>query len=286
MALFAGGTHPESPLGLPTTTARWTRKQLALVNSRSDCAGLDWQLSFCDRTAKNATTTVPIVVTSVSDPARPAAKRHRDLRNAPLSSDPIRLQLAARTPAGSKTKIDALYNPSRFDSASQKSKLDSKASVLGLPAPLNYQPVDPNGSTQDAQIDKGIPTLGQQQFPSGDRHRRSGVQQSHWSDRQNVRRRAENPAGHLPMARVRGCRWPRQSYGHSLTLAYKLAGTYVGTHRLGAQPPSKSCRSCRWIVFELVINLKKPPKPSTITVPPTPARPRHRCYRVSNATVP
>ena len=103
--------------------------------------------------AKNATTTKSIVVTSVSDPTRPAANV-AGICARTTQHDPDRLQLLLELLPGA-TKIGALYNPSRFDTTSQRAALDSKASLLGM-KPLNYQPVDPNGSTQDAQIDNAF----------------------------------------------------------------------------------------------------------------------------------
>jgi len=213
--------------------------------------------------AKNATTTKSIVVTSVSDPTRPAANV-AGICARTTQHDPDRLQLLLELLPGA-TKIGALYNPSRFDTTSQRAALDSKASLLGM-KPLNYQPVDPNGSTQDAQIDNAFGYWKSNDYkaviitadPLFNNHMDRIVKTSGGALRTipaiyQWREFAE--AGGL------------MSYGPSLTLAYKLAGTFVGRIVSGETTvdnlPLLPLDSC-----ELVINLRTA-KDLNITVPPT-----------------
>jgi len=213
--------------------------------------------------ATKATSQAPIIVTSVSNSARPAPNV-AGICVRTTEGDPDRLELLLQLLPG-RTKIGALYDPSRPDAPIQKALLDSRASLLGID-PLDWQPVDPNGTSQEAQIDDAFQNWGSNieavivtADPLFNNHIDRIVKTSGGALRTipaiyQWREFAE--AGGLI------------SYGPDLTLAYKLAGTYVGrivsndttVDKLPLLPLS---------AFELVINLRtaktlKIPVPSTL----------------------
>jgi ABC-type uncharacterized transport system substrate-binding protein len=213
--------------------------------------------------AKNATTTTPIIVTSISDTARPAANV-AGICARTTELDPTRLQLLLELLPG-RTKIGALYDPSRFDVATQQAKLDSKASVLGI-GPLSYQPVDPNGSTQEAQIDAAFQNWATNNYqaaivtadPVFNNHIDKIVKTSGGNPR---------PLPAIYQWREFAVAGGLISYGPSLTLAYKLAGTYVGRLVSGDTTIDK-LPLLPLDSFELVINLRTA-KALQIDVPST-----------------
>jgi putative ABC transport system substrate-binding protein len=212
--------------------------------------------------AMGATTQTPIIVTSVSNSSRPAANV-AGICVRTTQSDADRLQLLLELLPG-RTKIGALYDPSRPDAATQRALLDSMASMLNVG--LNWQPVDPNGSSQDAQIDAAF-----QNWAGGNIQAAIITADPLFNNHID---RIVNTATHALRTIPAIYQWREFaeaggliSYGPDLTLAYKLAGTYVGrivsndttVDKLPLLPLSG---------FELVINLRTA-KTLNISVPST-----------------
>jgi putative ABC transport system substrate-binding protein len=210
-----------------------------------------------------ATTQTPIIVTSVSNSARPAANV-AGICVRTIQSDPDRLELLLQLLPGRK-KIGALYDPSRPEAQTQRALLDSRASFLNI-EPLDWKPVDPNGSSQEAQIDDAFQKWGT--------NIEAVIVTADPLFNNHIDRIVKTAGGALrtipaiyqwrEFAEAGGL----ISYGPDLTLAYKLAGTYVGrivsndttVDKLPLLPLSG---------FELVINLRtaqtlKIPVPSTL----------------------
>jgi putative ABC transport system substrate-binding protein len=213
--------------------------------------------------AKNATTMKPIIVTSVSDTARPAANV-AGICARTTELDPTRLQLLLELLPG-RTKIGALYDQSRYDLASQQAKLNSKASVLGIP-PLSYQPVDANGSTQDAQIDAAFQNWATNNY-------QAAIIMADPVFNNHIDRIVKTSGGALRTLPAI-YQWREFadaggliSYGPNLDLAYKLAGTYVGRLVSGDTTIDK-LPLLPLDSFELVINLRTA-KQLQIDVPST-----------------
>jgi ABC-type uncharacterized transport system substrate-binding protein len=199
--------------------------------------------------AMGATTQTPIIVTSVSNSARPAANV-AGICVRTTQSDPDRLQLLLQLLPG-RTKIGALYDPSRPDARTQRDLLDSMASILNVT--LNWQPVDPNGSSQEAQIDTAF-----QNWASNIQAAIITADPLFNNHIDRIVKTATHDLRTIPaiyqwreFAEAGGL----ISYGPDLTLAYKLAGTFVGrivsndttVDKLPLLPLSG---------FELVINLR------------------------------
>jgi putative ABC transport system substrate-binding protein len=212
--------------------------------------------------AMGATTQTPIIVTSVSNSSRPAANV-AGICVRTTQSDADRLQLLLELLPG-RTKIGALYDPSRPDAATQRALLDSMASMLNVG--LNWQPVDPNGSSQDAQIDAAF-----QNWAGGNIQAAiitaDPLFNNHIDRIVNTATHALRPIPAIYQWREFAEAGGLISYGPDLTLAYKLAGTYVGrivsndttVDKLPLLPLSG---------FELVINLRTA-KTLNISVPST-----------------
>jgi putative tryptophan/tyrosine transport system substrate-binding protein len=212
--------------------------------------------------AMRATTQTPIIVTSISNSARPAPNV-AGICVRTTQSDPDRLELLLQLLPG-RTKIGALYDPSRPDASDQKNLLDSRARVLGI-EPLDWQPVDPNGSSQEAQIDDAFRNWGS--------NIEAIIVTADPLFNNHIGRIVKTAGGALrtipaiyqwrEFAEAGGL----ISYGPDLTLAYKLAGTFVGrivsndttVDKLPLLPLSG---------FELVINLRTA-KTLNIPVPST-----------------
>jgi putative ABC transport system substrate-binding protein len=213
--------------------------------------------------AKNATSTTPIIVTSVSDTVRPAANV-AGICARTIELDSTRLQLLLELLPG-RTKIGALYDQSRYDLASQQAKLNSKASVLGIP-PLSYQPVDANGSTQDAQIDAAFQNWATNNY-------QAAIIMADPVFNNHIDRIVKTSGGALRTLPAI-YQWREFadaggliSYGPNLDLAYKLAGTYVGRLVSGDTTIDK-LPLLPLDSFELVINLRTA-KQLQIDVPST-----------------
>jgi putative ABC transport system substrate-binding protein len=178
--------------------------------------------------------------------------------------DPTRLQLLLELLPG-RTKIGALYDPSRFDVATQQAKLDSKAGLLGI-GPLSYQPVDPNGSTQDAQIDAAFQNWATNNY-------QAAIVTADPVFNNHIDRIVKTSGGALRTIpaiyqwREFAVAGGLISYGPNLTVAYKLAGTYVGRLVNGDTTIDK-LPLLPLDSFELVINLKTA-KQLQIDVPST-----------------
>jgi putative ABC transport system substrate-binding protein len=206
-----------------------------------------------------------IIVTSISNSTRPAANvAGICVRTTELDQD--RLKLLHELLPGA-TKVGVLYDSSRLDLAIQMARLDNMASVLGIQ--LNWQPVNADGSgTQDTQIDNAFQNWGN--------NIQAVIVAADPLFNNHIDRIVKTAGGNLrPLPAIYQWREFAEaggliSYGPNLTLAYKLAGTFVGRIASGdttvdALPllPLES--------YELVINLRtaKEHKPLPITVPPT-----------------
>lgn len=215
--------------------------------------------------AMGATVDKAIVVTSVSNPVRPAANV-AGICARTTEHDVDRLQKLLDLKPGAK-KIGVLYNPSRPDTHDQRARLDTKAGLLGID-PLNYQPVDPNGSSQESQIDSA--------FKYWEANTYEAVLVAADPLFNNHIDRIVRTSGGALRALPAIYQWREfaeagglMSYGPSLTLAYKLAGYFVGriasheTTEINKLPllPLDSC--------ELVINLRTAKELNNIYLPPT-----------------
>jgi putative ABC transport system substrate-binding protein len=181
-----------------------------------------------------------------------------------IELDSTRLQLLLELLPG-RTKIGALYDQSRYDLASQQAKLNSKASVLGIP-PLSYQPVDANGSTQDAQIDAAFQNWATNNY-------QAAIIMADPVFNNHIDRIVKTSGGALRTLPAI-YQWREFadaggliSYGPNLDLAYKLAGTYVGRLVSGDTTIDK-LPLLPLDSFELVINLRTA-KQLQIDVPST-----------------
>jgi putative tryptophan/tyrosine transport system substrate-binding protein len=208
--------------------------------------------------AKKATVTRPIIVTSVSDPIH-AAVNVAGVCARTTQYDPQRLKLLLQLLPG-RTKIGALYNPLRHDVESQQATLDSMALLLGIKpqhpgqSPLDWQPVNPNGNTQDTEIDDAFTHWTSNNYDAvivtADPLFNNHIDTILYSS-PNVLRKIPAIYQWHEFADAGGL----ISYGPSLTLAYKLAGTFAGQIDSGVntidQLPLLPLDSS-----ELVINLK------------------------------
>jgi putative ABC transport system substrate-binding protein len=194
----------------------------------------------------------PIIVTSISDSARPSATM-AGICARTSELDPKRLELLLECLPG-RRRVGALYNSARYNASDLRAKLNSKANVLGIPEP-NWQGVDPNGDTQETQIDDAFQFWTAAIVPY-----EAAVITADPLFNNHIDRVVANAAGQLrtipaiyqwrEFAEAGGL----MSYGPSLKLAYKLAGTFAGLVASGKktvdQLPLLPLES-----FELVINL-------------------------------
>jgi putative ABC transport system substrate-binding protein len=173
----------------------------------------------------------------------------------------VRLQLLCELVPG-VTKIGALRCDSRPDAAVQKTILDNKALALGV-GPLNYRSIDPNGTTQDADIERAF-----QEWKA------AGVKAVIVTADPLFNNHMDTIVGAAAQRKIPAVYQWREfadqgglmGYGPSLSLAYKIAGTFAGriAEELATieELPLLSLESC-----ELVINLKAA-KDLSLTVPP------------------
>lgn len=206
--------------------------------------------------AQNATSTKPIVFTSVSDPTRPAPNMTGICaRTTGLDVDRLNL-LHELMPA--EAQFGVLLNKLRFNKPVQIANLDGAAALLGLA--LDYREIDPSLGTTDAQIDQAFQSWANKKLaaalvaadPLFNNHRARVV----GAQRRAIYQWREfAEAGGLI------------SYGQNLTVAYKLAGYYVGRILGGAAPASLPVLPLN--SFEIVLNLKTARDVGLNTIPPT-----------------
>jgi putative tryptophan/tyrosine transport system substrate-binding protein len=208
-------------------------------------------------TAASAT---PVVFTSVSNPARPAANM-TGICARTTELDAERLRLLYELLPGEK-KFGALLNRSRFNCDINIDHLSNTAAVLGRPAP-DYKQVDSSGDRAEALINK---TFGDWASSGW-----KGVLVTADPLFNNHRKSVIGAAGTNAIPAI--YQWREfaedgglMSYGPSLTGAYALAGTYVG--RILAGTPVADLPVLSLNNLELVINLNTA-KALGIEVPPT-----------------
>jgi putative ABC transport system substrate-binding protein len=216
--------------------------------------------SASSQKAQAVTSTIPIVFTSVAEPARPAANMTGICaRTSEFDAD--RLNLLHELLPGQK-KFGVLVNPSRFNFTSQKGNLDQAAAKLGAQA-LDYKPVEPNGGNADALIGQAFQYWADNGY-AGALVAADPIFNNHRNRVVATARAHSIPAIYQwrEFAEVGGL----MSYGPNLTVAYKLAGIYVGRILNNVAPKDQPVLSLN--NFELVINLKTA-KALALEVPPT-----------------
>jgi putative tryptophan/tyrosine transport system substrate-binding protein len=204
--------------------------------------------------ARAATTSKPIVVTSISNPPQPVPANLVGISTQTSQLDPKRLELLVQCLPGVR-KIGALHNSKRFNAAQQKTALDNKAAALGL-APLDFQPVDPDArSSPDQQIKNAF-----QSWKTRGLEAVIVAADPLFNDHMDTIIAAANNPNPRRLPAIHQWRQFADdggliSYGPNLDLAYRLAGTFAG--RLANDPGAVSQLSLVPLQsFELVINLK------------------------------
>jgi putative tryptophan/tyrosine transport system substrate-binding protein len=215
----------------------------------------------CEAAKKGtATTRTPVVFTSVANPTRPAANM-TGICARTSELDSIRLSLLQELLPGKK-RFGALVNPSRFNCVAQKDHLSNAATLLGLQAP-DYKDINSGDGKADTDIDRAFAD-----WASGGC---AGVLVTADPLFNNHRERVIRAAG-APNNVPAIYQWREfaeggglMSYGPDLTVAYTLAGTYVGRILKGTAIGDLPVLPLN--NFELVINLKTA-KALGIDVPP------------------
>ena len=218
--------------------------------------------SMSSEAARKATATSgkPVVFTSVAYPVRPAANM-TGICARTSELDLFRLGLLQELLPGKK-KFGALLNPSRFNCAINKDQLSNKAMILGLQA-LDYKDINCTDGKAEADIDRAFADWASRDC--------AGVLVTADPLFNNHRERVIRAAG-APNNIPAIYQWREfaedgglMSYGPNLTVAYTLAGTYVGRILNGtaiADLPVLPLNN-----LELVINLKTA-KTLGLDVPP------------------
>ncbi len=203
----------------------------------------------------------PVIVTSVSSLTRPAPTV-AGVGVQTTSKDPERLKLLLEM-LPNTTKVGALYNKVRDDLADQKAKLASQASMLGLPAPVGVD-VDPAGNVEQ-QVDNAFQFWATQQCKAAI----IAADPLFNNHAKRIAKTSTNKVRDIPtiyqwseFAELGGL----ISYGPNLSVAYALAGQFVG--RLIGGTPIDQLPFINLDNFELVINLDTANKLG-ITVPLT-----------------
>jgi putative ABC transport system substrate-binding protein len=214
--------------------------------------------------AEAAATQTKTVFTSVCEPSRPAdyatgiCARTDEL-------DAARLALLSELLPG-QTNFGVLYNLRRPNLTTQQNKLNDAAAFLGL-SPLDPQTIDPDQAAPDteAQIDKKFHDWGAGGTVKGVVVAADPLFNNHRPAIANAASTAKIPVVY---------QWREFvddggliSYGPNLTVAYKLAGFYVG--RLLKQNNSpKDHPVLPLSSYELVINLSVADALPNFTIPP------------------
>jgi putative ABC transport system substrate-binding protein len=264
-----GGASPGAPVTIAgplyadDDAAKLDTIAAKLVNSdKVDVLVAAGGSASCEAAKKGtATSRTPVVFTSVANPTRPAANM-TGICARTSELDSIRLSLLHELLPG-KQKFGALVNPSRFNCAAQKDHLSNAATLLGLQPPDYKDISNSSDGKADTDIDRAF----------ADWHSRdcAGVLVTADPLFNNHRERVIRAAG-APNNVPAIYQWREfaeggglMSYGPNLTVAYTLAGTYVGRLLKGtaiADLPVLPLNN-----FELVINLKTA-KALGLDVPP------------------
>ena len=218
--------------------------------------------SMSSEAARKATATSgkPVVFTSVANPTRPAANM-TGICARTSELDLVRLCLLQELLPGKK-KFGALLNPSRFNCAINKDQLSNKAMILGLQA-LDYKDINSTDGKAEADIDRAFADWASRDC--------AGVLVTADPLFNNHRERVIRAAG-APNNIPAIYQWREfaedgglMSYGPNLTVAYTLAGTYVGRILNGTAISDLPVLPLNNL--ELVINLKTA-KALGLDVPP------------------
>jgi ABC-type uncharacterized transport system substrate-binding protein len=217
--------------------------------------------------AKNATHTIPIVFTSVTDPAQavPNPPNNRNMtgvcaRTSGLDADRLQLLHELYPQA---TKFGALFNLRRSNYDSQRSNLQGAAMVLGLDPLIDRPPIDQDAPNIPNQIDQAFLAFRNAQCAAV-----LVTADPLFNDQRDIVVRT----GPAPVAPPRDppaiYQWSEFvedeggliSYGPNLTVAYQLAGLQTARilEQLPLQPGGQINYPPVLVLdnFELVINLK------------------------------